>query len=197
MSLPPAVLKPIAAALLVTGCSAVAGERDMPGSVITGDALRNDTAMFAAGCFWGVEAAFRAVAGVTATTVGYTGGHLDNPTYRDVCADTTGHAEAVLVEYDPAQVSYRQLLDVFWRIHDPTTPDRQGPDIGSQYRSAIFYTSAAQRDSARASKAALEASGRLGRPIVTEVTPASRFWVAEEYHQRYHEKRGGGSCPAR
>lgn len=149
-----------------------------------------EKATFAAGCFWGVEAAFRRVEGVISTTVGYTGGWLESPTYEDVCTGTTGHAEAVLVEFDPSRVSYEDLLEVFWSIHDPTTPNRQGPDIGPQYRSAIFYHTPEQEAAARAAKANLERSGRFTRPIVTEIVPASTFYPAEEYHQRYYEKRG-------
>jgi len=151
-------------------------------------------ATFAAGCFWGVEAALRQQPGVTATAVGYEGGSLPNPTYEDVCTDRTGHAEVVQVEYDPAQVSYEELLQLFWQIHDPTTQDRQGPDVGRQYRSAIFYHTPEQQAAARASKERLAASGRLRRPIVTEIVPATEFWQAEEYHQRYLEKRGQASC---
>lgn len=151
-----------------------------------------EKATFAAGCFWGVEEEFRHVPGVKATTVGYTGGTMVNPTYRDVCTDTTGHAEAVLVEYDPAQVSYDKLLDVFWNAHDPTTMDRQGPDIGTQYRSAIFFHTPEQEAAARTSKE--RAQQRLKRPIVTEVVPASDFYRAEEYHQQYLAKRGAASC---
>lgn len=151
------------------------------------------TATFAAGCFWGVEQAFRQVPGVIDVTVGYTGGTFENPTYEDVCSDKTGHAEAVQVEYDPEQVSYEDLLEVFWRIHDPTQRDRQGPDVGSQYRSAIFYHTPEQEAAARASKEQLEQSGRYRRAIATEIVPASRFWRAEEYHQRYLEKRRRGS----
>ena len=151
-------------------------------------------ATFAAGCFWGVEAAFRAVDGVVETTVGYTGGHLDSPTYEDVCSDTTGHAEAVLVEFDPKRVGYEQLLDVFWGCHDPTTENRQGPDVGSQYRSAIFYHDDAQRSAAMVSKERLDRSGNCPRPVVTEIVPASTFHRAEQYHQRYFEKHGPGTC---
>jgi peptide-methionine (S)-S-oxide reductase len=151
-------------------------------------------ATFAAGCFWGVEEAFRQVPGVTGTAVGYEGGTTDHPTYEDVCKDTTGHAEVVEVEYDPDKVSYEQLLDVFWANHDPTQLNRQGPDFGTQYRSAIFYHTPEQRAAAEASKAALQASGRFRRPVVTEITPAGPFWRAEEYHQRYLQKRGRGSC---
>lgn len=153
-----------------------------------------EKAMFSAGCFWGVEALFRQVKGVVSTAVGYSGGHTSDPTYSDVSSGRTGHAEVVLVEYDPKQVSYDQLLDVFWEIHDPTTPNRQGPDVGSQYRSAIFYFSPAQKQTARESKARQEASGRYRRAIVTEITPAGEFHRAEEYHQRYFEKHGRMSC---
>jgi peptide-methionine (S)-S-oxide reductase len=151
-------------------------------------------AMFGAGCFWGVEEEFRKVPGVLATAVGYAGGKTDNPTYEDVCSDETGHAEVVEVEYDPARVSYDQLLDIFWSGHNPTTLNRQGPDVGSQYRSAIFFHTPDQQAAAKASKERLEKSGRFNRPIVTEITPAGRFWRAEDYHQRYFEKRGGGAC---
>ena len=149
-----------------------------------------EKATFAAGCFWGIEDAFRQVKGVTDAAAGYTGGTLESPTYEDVCSDTSGHAEAVQVEFDPAQVSYDDLLALFWRIHDPTTPNRQGPDVGSQYRSAIFFHTPEQEKAARASKAKQDESGRHRRPVVTEITPASRFWRAEEYHQRYNEKHG-------
>jgi len=153
-----------------------------------------EIATFAAGCFWGVEAAFREVKGVTSTRVGYTGGWFDNPTYHDVCSGRTGHAEAVEVTYDPAQVSYEQLLDVFWNDHNPTTLNRQGPDIGEQYRSAIFFHDAEQEAAARVSKEKLQKSGKYSREIVTEITPASRFWEAEDYHQQYFEKRGVTHC---
>ena len=151
-------------------------------------------ATFGAGCFWGVEEEFRKVPGVFATAVGYSGGTKPSPTYEDVCSDATGHAEVVEVEYDPAKVAYDALLEVFWNNHNPTQLNRQGPDVGTQYRSAIFFHSPEQEAAAKASKERLEKSGRFSRPIVTEITPASRFWRAEEYHQRYFEKRGGGSC---
>jgi peptide-methionine (S)-S-oxide reductase len=151
-------------------------------------------ATFGAGCFWGVEEEFRKVPGVLATAVGYSGGTKASPTYEDVCSDATGHAEVVEVEYDPAKVAYDALLEVFWNNHNPTQLNRQGPDVGTQYRSAIFFHSPEQEAAAKASKERLEKSGRFSRPIVTEITPASRFWRAEEYHQRYFEKRGGGSC---
>ena len=156
-----------------------------------------EKATFGAGCFWGVEAAFQEIEGVTSTAVGYSGGRLANPTYQDVCTGRTGHAEVVQVEYDPARVSYDRLLDVFWDNHDPTTVNRQGPDVGEQYRSAIFFHTPEQEAAARASKARLERSGRFRRPIVTEITPASEFWRAEEYHQRYLEKRGLAHCTIR
>jgi len=153
-----------------------------------------EKATFAAGCFWGVEAAFQQVAGITSTIVGYTGGTFENPNYEDVCTDRTGHAEAVEIEYDPTEVSYEELLSVFWKIHDPTTLNRQGPDVGTQYRSAIFYHNSEQKEEAIASKERLEQSGVYKRPIVTEIVPASKFYRAEEYHQRYLEKRGKTSC---
>jgi peptide-methionine (S)-S-oxide reductase len=151
-------------------------------------------ATFAAGCFWGVEATFRQIPGVLSTRVGYTGGDFKNPTYKDVCTDRTGHAEAVEVDYDPARVSYEDLLKVFWENHDPTQLNRQGPDWGTQYRSVIFFHSPEQEQAARASKSALEKSGRFGRPIVTQVVPATTFYEAEDYHQQYLEKRGLASC---
>jgi len=153
-----------------------------------------EKATFGAGCFWGVEAEFRAIPGVTATRVGYLGGSMPNPSYRDVCSHQTGHAEVVEVEFDPAEVSYEQLLDVFWHGHDPTTLNRQGPDVGDQYRSAIFFHSPEQEKAARESKSRQEASGRFRRPIVTEIAPAEKFWRAEDYHQRYLEKRGLAHC---
>lgn len=153
-----------------------------------------ETATFGAGCFWGVEAAFRQIPGVLKTAVGYAGGTTQNPTYHDVCSHRTGHAEVVQVEFDPARVSYDQLLHVFWEEHDPTQLNRQGPDVGSQYRSAIFFHTPEQQAAAVASKAALEQSHRYRRPIVTEITPAPAFYLAEDYHQQYLEKRGLSSC---
>ena len=153
-----------------------------------------EKATFGAGCFWGVEATFRQIKGVTATAVGYMGGTLQNPTYQDVCTDKTGHAEVVQVDYDPAAVSYTELLNVFWQNHNPTTLNRQGPDVGTQYRSVIFFHSPEQETVARASKAELEKSGAYSRPIVTQIVPAQDFWRAEEYHQQYLEKRGLSHC---
>jgi len=151
-------------------------------------------ATFAAGCFWGVEATFRQLPGVSSTLVGYTGGNLENPTYKDVCTDTTGHAEAVEVEYDPAKLSYDKLLEVFWENHDPTQLNRQGPDFGKQYRSAIFFHDAGQEAAAKASKEALEKSRRYSKPIMTQIVAAAKFYEAEDYHQQYLEKRGLASC---
>lgn len=154
-----------------------------------------EKATFAAGCFWGVEAAFRQVDGVTDTAVGYTGGKKDYPTYEQVSSGTTGHAEAVQVTFDPARVPYEKLLSVFWSLHDPTQMNRQGPDIGTNYRSAIFYHTPAQKAAAEASKEQLKSSGKYGsRPIATEIVPASPFWRAEEYHQRSFEKHGFRGC---
>jgi peptide-methionine (S)-S-oxide reductase len=152
----------------------------------------SETATFGAGCFWGVEVAFRNVPGVVDTAVGYEGGTLPNPTYEDVCSKTTGHAEVVQVEFDPDEVSYDELLDVFWEVHDPTQVNRQGPDVGSNYRSAIFFHSPEQQEQALESKARVQA--RFDRPIATEITPASDFWRAEDYHQQYLVKRGVASC---
>lgn len=153
-----------------------------------------ERATFAAGCFWGIEAAFRQLDGVVSTEVGYIGGSVANPTYEQVCTGRTGHAEAVAIEYDPSRLSYDKLLDVFWENHDPTTLNRQGPDIGAQYRSAIFFHSPQQETAARASKDALQQSGKYKRPIVTELTPAPQFYRAEDYHQQYFEKRGVSHC---
>jgi len=151
-------------------------------------------ATFAAGCFWGVEATFRQLPGVISTRVGYTGGSMPNPTYQDVCNDDTGHAEAVEVEYDPAKVSYEQLLKVFWENHDPTQLNRQGPDWGSQYRSAIFFHSPEQEAAAKLSKENLDKSGQYRKPVVTQIVPATTFYPAEDYHQQYLEKRGLAAC---
>lgn len=153
-----------------------------------------ETATFGAGCFWGVEEAFRRIDGVADTAVGYSGGTAENPTYKDVCRGRTGHAEVVELQYDPAKVSYEKLLEVFWSVHDPTQLNRQGPDVGAQYRSVIFFHTPQQKAAATESRAVLESSDRLGKPIVTEIVPASTFYRAEEYHQRYLEKRGQASC---
>jgi peptide-methionine (S)-S-oxide reductase len=160
----------------------------------TTEAPNLEKATFAAGCFWGVEAAFRQIKGVVSTSVGYTGGHFDNPNYRQVCTGMTNHAEAVEVVYDPSRVSYDQLLEVFWSNHNPTTLNRQGPDVGTQYRSAVFYHSPEQRKKAEASRAQLEASGRYRNPIVTEIKEATTYYPAEDYHQQYLEKRGLATC---
>jgi peptide-methionine (S)-S-oxide reductase len=157
--------------------------------------MKQEKATFGAGCFWGVEAAFAAIPGVTATAVGYEGGSLDQPSYQQVCTDRTGHAEVVEVDFDPDQVSYEQLLDAFFTLHDPTTPNRQGPDWGTQYRSVIFCHSPEQEAQARAKIEQLTAEGRFQpRRIVTQVEPAQSFWRAEPYHQRYLEKHGRTSC---
>jgi peptide-methionine (S)-S-oxide reductase len=153
-----------------------------------------ETATFGAGCFWGVEETFRQIPGVVDTAVGYLGGRTENPTYKDVCTDKTGHAEVVQVTYDPAQVNYERLLDVFWSAHDPTTLNRQGPDVGTQYRSAIFFHSPEQERIAQSSKEQMQASGKFRRPLVTEITPASTFYRAEDYHQKYLAKRGMSHC---
>jgi peptide-methionine (S)-S-oxide reductase len=153
-----------------------------------------EKATFGAGCFWGVEETFRGVNGVAKTSVGYMGGSLKNPTYEDVCSDRTGHAEVVQVEFDPADVSYDALLNVFWENHDPTTLNRQGPDYGTQYRSVIFYHSPEQEALAKASKERMDKSGRFRRPIVTQIEPAADYWIAEGYHQQYLAKRGLSHC---
>jgi peptide-methionine (S)-S-oxide reductase len=196
-----------AGALLGSPRQAAHGEKTMignpacgtrPGNVGHGTALvafgKNELAIFAQGCFWGVEERFRKVPGVVATAVGYTGGRAANPSYEDVCSHRTGHAEAVLVEFDPSQVSYAKLLDFFWQTHDPTSGDRQGPDRGNQYRSAIYTFGPEQLAAAVASRA--EAQARLADPITTEIAAAGPFWVAEDYHQQWDEKHGALSCPA-
>lgn len=193
------------AAMTLTGCAAkeatpmtepqkTGTAAEVPNAPST--KTKSETALFAAGCFWGVEQRFREVPGVTATAVGYSGGHTENPTYREVCAKGTGHAEVVRVTFDPSKVSYEKLLEVFWTCHDPTQVDRQGPNLGDQYRSAIFTLSSEQQHAAEASKARLAKSGKLSGPIATEVTPAGPFWMAEEYHQQYLEKNGRAACPS-
>lgn len=152
--------------------------------------MKTETATFAAGCFWGVESTFRKMPGVLRTQVGYTGGHTVNPTYKQVCSDTTGHAEAVEVEFDPSVVSYQTLLETFFENHDPTTPNRQGPDEGSQYRSAVFFHTPEQQQLAQAEKEKRNQSGEYVRPLVTEITAATAFYPAEDYHQQYFDKRG-------
>lgn len=156
--------------------------------------MTREVATFGAGCFWGVEARFRQIDGVLDTAVGYLGGDRENPSYEDVCTGRTGHAEVVQMVYDSEKVAYNDLLEVFWEMHDPTSLNRQGPDTGTQYRSAIFYHTPEQRAAAEASRERLDASGRFSRPVVTEITPASTFYRAEEYHQRYLEKKGLSSC---
>jgi peptide-methionine (S)-S-oxide reductase len=151
-------------------------------------------ATFGAGCFWGVEATFRELEGVVDAAAGYEGGHMLNPTYKDVCTDRTGHAEVVEVQYDPSKVTYERLLNVFWDAHDPTQVNRQGPDVGAQYRSVIFFHTAEQEQVARASKEALEKSGRFRRPIATQIEHAQTFYRAEDYHQQYLAKRGLRHC---
>jgi peptide-methionine (S)-S-oxide reductase len=168
-------------------------------AAMTGDTGGKDRAQmmkatFGAGCFWGVEAAYRQIEGVVSTQVGFMGGTVNDPSYKDVCYKNTGHAEVVEVTYDPSRVSYEKLLDVFWENHDPTQLNRQGPDVGDQYRSAIFFHSPEQEKLALASKKILEESGKYKKPIVTEITPATDFWRAEEYHQQYLEKRGLSTC---
>ena len=154
----------------------------------------SEIATFAAGCFWGIEVTFAKIPGVLETAVGYSNGQTENPTYKDVCTDETGHAEVVQVTFDPAKVSYAQLLDAFWTMHDPTQVNRQGPDFGTQYRTAIFTHSAEQEAIAKKARAAVESSGKFKRPIATEIAPAGTFYKAEDYHQKYLEKRGASSC---
>jgi peptide-methionine (S)-S-oxide reductase len=156
--------------------------------------MKTEKATFGGGCFWGVEAAFRQISGVTGTAVGFMGGTLANPSYRDVCTDQTGHAEVVEVKFDPSRVTYDELVQVFWEVHNPTQLNRQGPDVGTQYRSVIFFHTAEQEAAAKASKEKLEKSGKYQRPIVTQILPAKEFWRAEEYHQQYLEKRRLAHC---
>lgn len=171
-------------------------ERDLVGQEeeIEQESTMPETATFGAGCFWGVEAAFQQVPGVIDTAVGYSGGETPNPTYKDVCTDETGHAEVVQVTFDPSKVTYEQLLDVFWKVHDPTQVNRQGPDFGTQYRTSIFFHTPEQEALAKKSAAALAASGKFKRPIATEITAAGTFYRAEDYHQKYLQKRGVASC---
>jgi len=162
-----------------------------------GDGLKagkTEKAVFAAGCFWGVEDIFSKIPGVKGTCAGYTGGHTKNPSYEQVCSGKTGHAEAVEVEFDPEKVSYEKLLDLFWKMHDPTQGDRQGPDFGSQYRSAVFYMNEKQKEAAEKSKKALEKSGKFDRPITTEIVEAKEFFEAEEYHQKHMQKHKNAVC---
>lgn len=154
----------------------------------------SEIATFGAGCFWGVEVAFSRIPGVLETAVGYSNGHTENPTYKDVCTDETGHAEVVQVTFDPSKVTFTNLLDAFFALHDPTQVNRQGPDFGKQYRTAIFFHSPEQEAAAKAKISELNAGGKLKRPIATEVTAADKFYRAEEYHQKYLEKRGAASC---
>jgi peptide-methionine (S)-S-oxide reductase len=202
-----AVVATVAAGAILGSSAQTRGEKMMignpacgtrPGNVGHGTALvpsgKNQLAIFAQGCFWGVEERFRKVRGVVATAVGYTGGRAENPSYEDVCSHRTGHAEAVLVEFDPSQVSYAELLKSFWQTHDPTSGDRQGPDRGNQYRSAIFTFGPEQLTAALASRA--DEQKRLADPITSEIAAAGPFWVAEDYHQQWDEKHGALSCPA-
>lgn len=175
----------------------VAGDAAIPDGTTPSDTEKDakmEKATFGAGCFWGVEATFRKLDGVTDTAVGYSGGSKEKPTYKEVCTDRTGHAEVVEVTYDPARISYEDLLKVFWENHDPTTMNRQGPDVGTQYRSVVFYHSPEQKALAEKSKENLQESGKHKRPIVTRIEPAATFWRAEDYHQQYLEKRGLSTC---
>jgi peptide-methionine (S)-S-oxide reductase len=155
---------------------------------------KTETATFGAGCFWHVQLAFDNLKGVVETEVGYMGGHMNNPTYDDVCTDETGHVEVCQVEFDPKQISYNEILDAFWKCHDPTQVDRQGPDYGTQYRSVVFYHSAGQKELAEKSKKALDKSGKLAKPVATAIEPAKTFYKAEDYHQKYLSKRGRFTC---
>jgi peptide-methionine (S)-S-oxide reductase len=181
------------AAGAVAPVSSTASTPTIPTTPTTKDAKMAE-AMFGAGCFWGVEETFRKIPGVIETAVGYAGGKVDNPTYKQVCYENTGHAEVVHITYDPAKVTYAQLLDTFWKNHDPTQVNRQGPDIGDQYRTVIFAYTPEQTQEAEGSKAALGASGKHRRPIATQIVPAATFWRAEEYHQKYLMKRGLDNC---
>ena len=156
--------------------------------------MKTEKATFAAGCFWGVESVFRQVPGVTDTQVGYTGGRTINPSYKEVCTAATGQAEAIAITFDPSKVSYKELVELFFKMHDPTQVNRQGPDVGTQYRSAIFYYSPEQKAVAEAARDALNGSGKYKKPLATQILPAGPFYRAEEYHQRYFEKNGGPAC---
>jgi peptide-methionine (S)-S-oxide reductase len=178
-------------AFLTAGCDKMADKTEKKKNY---DLENAQTAIFAAGCFWGVEEAFRTLDGVIDTQVGYTGGHTENPTYKQVCSGTTGHAEAVKITYDPNTITYEKLLEVFWNKHNPTTKNRQGPDVGAQYRSAIFYHNDHQKKLAQESKEKLQNSGKYKDPVVTEIVPAQKFYPAEDYHQQYLHKRNLKYC---
>jgi len=179
----------VVAAAMIGGCS---------GEQLNDTAVRpepkREKAIFAAGCFWGVEHVFRQVKGVTKTDVGFIGGKVENPTYRRVCKGDTGHAEAVRIVFDPSKVTYEYLLAVFWGCHNPTTLNRQGPDVGTQYRSAIFYVDDEQKKMAETTRKQIDRSGQYDKKVVTEITKAGKYYPASEYHQQYYEKRGGGGC---
>ena len=182
----------VAVATLVGGCGRQVNTNN--NKLAPASQPKRSQAIFAAGCFWGVEQTFRQVKGVRMTEVGFIGGKVANPTYKQICRTDTGHAEAVRIVFDPSIVSYEYLLAVFWGCHDPTTLNRQGPDVGSQYRSAIFYADDAQKAMAQKTRNQLTRSGLHSKKIVTEISPTGKFYRAEEYHQQYHEKRGGGGC---
>lgn len=187
----------LAVSVAFAGCTAPSSAQTEAAQTNEGSgevAMATETATFGAGCFWGVEERFRQTEGVVDTEVGYQGGHTENPTYRDVCSHTTGHAEVVQLKFDPEKVSYEDLLRIFFAMHDPTQVNRQGPDVGDQYRSVIFYHTEAQKASAEKIKAQLDGTGEYKRPIATQIEAAPTFWPAEDYHQEYFAKRGGGGC---